>query len=526
MRVTLYLLKLGVAPDKSALRNAGQFNEVSLQPADGLDWHLFVRSTPPRSVRWLDVLQPIVQSGALPGLRSQTSAAVLLTQRKDRVYAVTFGQGFHSIDPVHIERGFGLRVTANSVAVGQLTGADTRALSPKGRSQKVQLPAASELHSLGIEPEEDLVRRLSGNVAATDFASSAAGADSLRLNVKDFVLRDLSSKLDQVRVHYESQAYQQEFGFLDNFMQLDSKDPEVLRLDSVIESRLGMKDPELGFAAPDPFEQLDVDHYILKYRKSVRVDNLETPDVYSALDQLNLPAASAADKVRVTALNADDEIIDKDYRLHTYVQAEESSPAGRFVLTGGLWYRVAEDYVAEVKNYVEALPDVTAKLSMPDWHKASLDANDSDPTAEGSYNKLVARVEGYRLLDKKMAYIGGRNQKIEISDLLTSEKHLVCVKRATQSSTLSHLFAQGSVSAELMHDDEYQRRVVKELQEIDPSSDYGAPGEWAVVYAIATQKVGSLASSLFFFSQVNLMTHAKRIRGRGMKIALRRIQMI
>ena len=149
---------------------------------------------------------------------------------------------------------------------------------------------------------------------------------------------------------------------------------------------------------------------------------------------------------------------------------------------------------------------------------------DTEYLDEGAYNQQVAADRGYELLDKKNLSFGNQ-RKVEVCDLLTGDRELLCVKRATRSSTLSHLFAQGSVSASLMHEPKYQKKLLDALNRIVTGSAWGSPGDWKVVYAIGTNKPGSLAESLFFFSKVNLVTHINEIRSRHIKVALARIEM-
>jgi uncharacterized protein (TIGR04141 family) len=81
---------------------------------------------------------------------------------------------------------------------------------------------------------------------------------------------------------------------------------------------------------------------------------------------------------------------------------------------------------------------------------------------EGPYNERLSKaLQGAILLDKRTV---SRSQAtaIEICDVVTKTKQLVHVKRGTSSSSLSHLFAQGVVSAELLHmDSDFRKKVAK-----------------------------------------------------------------
>ena len=184
----------------------------------------------------------------------------------------------------------------------------------------------------------------------------------------------------------------------------------------------------------------------------------------------------------------------------------------------------------EVDSYLATIDDLTADLDLPVWNRKELDkvikeSGDKSLTAEGLYNSSLATDRGFALLDKKNLYFG-RNRKIEICDLLTPDRKLLCVKRPSQSSTLSHLLAQGSVSASLMNEPPYRERLMGSLSQLTERAEYGNPADWTFVYAIATEKSGPLAESLFFFSKVNLVTNVRAIRSRSYRTAVAKISVV
>ena len=69
--------------------------------------------------------------------------------------------------------------------------------------------------------------------------------------------------------------------------------------------------------------------------------------------------------------------------------------------------------------------------------------DDKPKEANPDDNKLL-------LMDKKTFKIGGNYDKIEVCDVLTEDRELICVKKMENSSSMSHLFSQGSVSATLL----------------------------------------------------------------------------
>ena len=109
-------------------------------------------------------------------------------------------------------------------------------------------------------------------------------------------------------------------------------------------------------------------------------------------------------------------------------------------------------------------------------------------------------------MDKKNVVYGGGRSSIEYCDLVKDAVDLIHVKRGTASSSLSHLFAQGEVSAELFSSDSKFRAALNnklpDQLKIDDVNERPNTGKYKVVYAIVSEKPGEL--TLPFFSKVRL----------------------
>jgi uncharacterized protein (TIGR04141 family) len=116
--------------------------------------------------------------------------------------------------------------------------------------------------------------------------------------------------------------------------------------------------------------------------------------------------------------------------------------------------------------------------------------------------------------------------KFEACDLLSLPGHLIHVKRYNGSQTLSHLFSQGTVSAELLNSDTTAKQnfvdtVVAKDANFKPTA-IAAPK--VVTYAIAIKDSYDLPLDLPTFSKVNLRDFARRLRRMGVKPTIARIR--
>jgi uncharacterized protein (TIGR04141 family) len=518
VKLTMYMLRPDHAENGWGLRDVvGEFTEAPTRDLDNLQLTLLVRQSAPHSPRWVRDLAGIIDGKFTMPLLNSHSAALLLVRYGEYRFILCFGTGRFAIDRGAIQPGFGLRVAVNSVAASRVVSADTRELGGRSKSRRIVLPKASPLHELDLEPTRELLRQMEGK-PAIEFANAIAGGESLKLNLRGFSLSGLEAKLDQIIGFYESEAYKKDYDFIDYFVRVDDK-ATVERLEAHVNEMLAEQSDDLDFAAPDITEPLEVVYYRLKYRRrrSDDLDELAHEQVYEAMRTWGVE--NPLKNVRVEAYDADGELVTESIRLLDYVITEFSLDGKRYALSAGQWYIVDEGFVDQVQHRINAIPDVTDQLLLDTWKTATV-------KGEGPYNENLAAARSWRLLDKKNLQIGGSYQKVEICDLLTGKKQLLCVKRMTQSSTLSHLFMQGLVSAELLASNApgYRDRVLADLAALDPGATFGESYEWTIVYAIATSKPGPLSDSLYFFSKVCLDRTIRQLSAIGVKVAIARIQ--
>ncbi|PPF39658.1 DUF6119 family protein [Pseudoclavibacter sp. AY1H1] len=527
MRLTMYLLREGADGGKEDLRQRANVRELRVRVrADRLTAYIVEGDS--KAPSWMKELNRIADLDVEHReTLSRSYGAVVFVKTGGRVLAVCFGTGFHAVEPAQIERGFGLRTTANLVAAERVRGAQTRGVASNSRDQKTFLPTDGTFSDLAVEVDEDWLRELSGKSGVPSIATTLAGADSLRITVPEFSLNALPEKADEVFSAYQSDDYKERFAFLGQIAPLDRSDPRIDQLDQLVVEQLSAHEAGISFAMPDPFTQGDLDHYefALGYQGRYRLEDVLPSAVFKILEQLDKAKNPLVD-VKVSALNEDDELVDRVHPLKSYVQTEVQFQGEDFLLSAGLWFAVRKDFSSTVQSQVDRIADLTDELSLPVWDAKVLADDSRDKTAEGSYNIATAETEGYALLDKKLV-IFSAYERLEISDLLTPAGQLLCVKSASSSATLSHLVAQAINSAGAWGDVRYQDKLGEAWVSLhgDATSSLGRE-EAVFVLAIATPKPGPLRESLFFFAKVQVANCARLLERAGFRVALARIEMI
>jgi uncharacterized protein (TIGR04141 family) len=202
---------------------------------------------------------------------------------------------------------------------------------------------------------------------------------------------------------------------------------------------------------------------------------------------------------------------------------EVSVDGATFILDEGEFFSVRDDYLAELDAYIDGIPE--SGVTLPASART---------TWERDYNETVAAAsQDFVLLDRRTITVENRTTPIEICDLLSAQRELIHVKRHLGSSDLSHLFAQGFVSAELLQMNRIfrQRAHTRVLEFADGregfdffDTDALVPREFSIVYAvIADWADRTMAQALPFFSKVNLRGVAEELRSRDFRVGLCRV---
>ncbi|WP_285536112.1 DUF6119 family protein [Streptomyces lavendulae] len=136
---------------------------------------------------------------------------------------------------------------------------------------------------------------------------------------------------------------------------------------------------------------------------------------------------------------------------------------------------------------------------------------------------MEAAKHGYLCLDRRLIRTAQHPHGFEAADLLAEDGTLIHVKRAASSAPLSHLFAQGRVSADaLRFDAEARTEFVRRVREQHPGHPVGdefTPRK--VVYALSLKSGKALTTkNLFTFAQVSLLQAARALRAQGIDVAV------
>jgi uncharacterized protein (TIGR04141 family) len=280
---------------------------------------------------------------------------------------------------------------------------------------------------------------------------------------------------------YERPDYKGNFKFVDNYSPLGDKsiinNLDKMLIDTIKERKLS----DFHMAPPEIFDYEDSEGFAFSRQPDDTIPKIELePEDY--LDSLGDPNELTTEMLKnhqVLVKSSSTGNWQDRWPVYNCIVFETELGADYFVLNEGSWFKVEKDFVKRLNNEIKSIskprPDiglppvprtieeeVKKRFSIKEQKKLNI-------AHEKYYNEYVGWANDDKLtLDRRNVLPSDSQSPIEFCDIITTKGQLIHVKPGTQSSKLSHLFKQGSVSAELLVSDAKLRNKVIKIIKDDP----------------------------------------------------------
>jgi uncharacterized protein (TIGR04141 family) len=471
-------------------------------------------------------------AAATTGLRmpftDNRSGGVLLLGVDGTGYAMSYGTGYLYIPDKLKDKRFGLGFLARRLDPGQVRDLVRRRPEARGRTDSTVVPGGAPAWTLGIAENAEIIRRIGG--CAKELKTTFGVRDERDVNVEGGVgLRTryavtpdgLIADIREIARICRDEEPDPDLDFIDNIRPVTDT-TTLATLDSDLEVLLSWGPDEVAGSLVPVVPERVLDHFRSARSFALKIGSARVVRPAFALGDVLQRTQLQQDGTRVDVLrrghisinsDADGQVEIARADAIQWIEANVSIGQQRFFMMDGDWYEIGADYVLRAKAAIAPLFTAEASVILPPWSLAER------PT-ERQYNQYVAdgSCGKYLCLDRsqKVRNPLGPRDPLEPCDLLGPGNELIHVKKAEASAPLSHLFAQGHNSAELLHKGppvvrEQFARAVAALPRGRVIEEGWRPQK--VVFAILLKK-GQLLTpdTLFPFSQVTL-AHAARSLG-------------
>lgn len=515
--LTIFLAKSGVTDPEAILKDPEAYDSYPMRIGGAFAGVLYIKRSRLSPPDWLPFIAPAIDEDSSElGLTTASAAAVWLIQRADHVFALTFGYGRYMLTDEGIDERFGIRCTLNAIDPEKIRSLDRKTFEKVQRHTREQVSRDSDLGAFGLDVEQDLLRAVTGTPNQQSYGHRLSGRDSLSATVRA-ELKDVPELLDRYLTLSKARTYEEQFPWVDNIAEVGDKSlSDSLFEEAVRRIRKGEHE-RIWLAPPEILDWSIIRGFSYRTAKSAGVyDDLALEDYLAEVNRAHDIEVKHLSSDRIYCVDTSGSAVGPDWNVKRCVCAEIDLAGHRYILSEGKWYRIDQDYVSRIERDVAELPSLQGALPAYS-HEGELE-----------YNQAVAEQSegGYTLLDRQLISAGPSRGRVEVCDLYSPRKVLIHVKRYGGSSVLSHLFAQGLVSARLLQMDRAFRKDFNELLPVehrmaDPDTPI-EPRDYEVAYAIIGPANRRL--QLPFFSQVNLRNAASLLTGIGFRVSLTEIQ--
>jgi len=424
------------------------------------------------------------------------------------------------LDDRYIVKNFGLRTAINLIEERNIKSLNSLNISRDFIDIQRQALSYVSHSDLQVNTNADILKSISGKAPSSSNFSSMSGADNLRFSAKSDVI--LSELLEDVLNAYKSDSYKQKGLEWIDYVQYVKEKEIISELDGVLLNHITNKSLENPIIAPNKIvSYLDIEGYFIS---GMNISHKIKENFYD-----DIPSDQFWEYLyeKIEDENIEDKIIDKLKSCSLYCWTNDSAHKissiydslfieidhnnEKFFINNGDWFKIESAYYGYITNKIDNI----AIFSNPIVPSCAENWN------EGEFNEKFAASDPnrFKLFDKKNFHLPNYgHSKIEPADIITTEKQFIHVKKGGSSANLSHLFAQGVVSAQLYKN---EKKFIKEINETFGEGYFKSDDKIEVIYGIIDKRYDKKASEILpFFSMINLSQHYDVLSSMGIKCQL------
>lgn len=493
---------------------------VAIAEEHKFDGALYIKNPKDKRPRWAELVDEIVGKEQ-EQLSNKSSSAVFLIRIEGRVLAITFGYGRFLLKMGHFEQDFGLRTALNTLDHHSLRSVDLHTIEDQPLQRRSQSVRGSEASVFGVDIFRDVLRAVTGSPRKGVEFRSISGGDAIYSFGQHLLVEDIPKIAAEILGYHEMELYKDSFGWVDNIRRVKDS-ASIFALEERLLRAIKTRDADLVITLPEIIEWDSVLGFSFTRTKREMSPVIDTHKYLAHVDAESVSIESVRrDRLFVSDIHGNE----FGYSVYTCLYFEQGIGATKCVLFGGNWYEID-------KSFMDVVEATLTLIELSDIPFPSVEKWDEDGKtkieAEGAYNERAALKLGCHLLDKKLVKCSKTTSPIELCDLLTSRRQVVHVKhRKGGSAGLSHLFAQGGVSAEVMLGDRaFRKQARKVLRRVHSDAldllplDGLKSSDYEIVFLMLGDANDRIKENLPFFSKVNLARVYENLSQRGFKVSV------
>ena len=450
----------------------------------------------------------------------------VIIRQKSITFAICFGTGYHLLKKDAFEPRFGLLAVLNIVGENSLRKIDKHDISGTPKFTAEQLAKKGSQMDFGLDFELDILLGVTGTLDKDLkkerplyklFGTTLSGKANFNINAK-FDIDSVDRLLKASYVASQVKKYEKKgFGWIDKIELIKKKTAKHTALINKLDECLTTpgQNTKIWLAVPELVEWENIQGFYFGNNQQKLFGDISRTALQSVVtDALS---TTKLQSTKVSALHADGSRNAYEWTAYDCLYAELELDGESYILINSEWYKLKGDFVTDTNaKYQNIVKNHASPITFKNYE--GTDGN------ENGYNtNMTAQIANAVCLDAKNILHGGGQSKIEFCDIFDRDnKNIIHIKKYSGSSVLSHLFAQGFVSAQLLlNDKEFRKKVEKKIKEIS-NSDHMFGDDirgFNIVFGIVAKPN---TTDIPLFSKVNLnniFTRIQNMKGYSASIA-------
>lgn len=433
----------------------------------------------------------------------------------EKTFAITMGYGKFMLADDVIEDDFGLKVVMNTITPNSLRRINKTNIGGNQKTSNEQLPLESDIDDFGFDIDRDLISTITGHSDDEDYSSGImTGSDLLSLTAEVDV-NNLPSFLRATYARYISTEYKNYFPWIDHIRRV--KDSRLIdSLDAELVSLINAGSPKVWMAVPEVIQWELIAGF--KYAGREVYDDIDIDTVKNSFRE-GLSHINQLKGKTITAIRADNGDVYASWQSYKCLYGEVELGGKAYCVNNGRWFCVNRDFVNQINTEYNTMP-VSDRAFLP---------HSTNHKKENDYTVAYVASDPDHLLcmDAQVIYYGGGQSKVELCDVLTTDNTYIHIKPYSSSATLSHLFNQAVVSAELvLGDPVFVGKANEKIRErtTNPGFVIDTNGDRPTIILAIISEDDNERPQIPFFSKVALRYTRRRLETDGCKVYIKNIK--
>lgn len=495
-----------------------------LQKEHQINGLLYIKKQTENTPNWLSNLQNISEK-KIDELKNTSSSAVLFIKTPEEVFAFTFGYGKFMINEARFVQDFGIITALNTLNHESLRSIDLHSFGDQPIQKREQVTKALNINTFGIDISKDILKSVTGIPReGISFRNISGGGVSFVFS-HYMIMEEIKDICLLLKQYYKLSNYKTSFSWVDNIRIVKIKDT-IDKLNKKLVASLSSKSNSVTVHVPEVIDWNDVIGFSFTRSKKNIQTTLDISNYYKNNPSNYSEKTMNNDYLFVYLTNN----LTKQYSLYKSLYYEVKLNQKTYILFSSNWYEIDNSFMNRIKDELNQIP--LSSISFPDIEEVKVYNKKKKKyelklEREDDYNIRTAKLKKYGLMDKKLVKSDRTTTAIEVCDLITTSKQLIHVKhRKGGSAGLSHLFAQGHVSAEtLLGDKNFRKETRKVLKKIKQNTNLiplnsFQSSNYEIIFLILGIGKNELKDKLPFFSKVNLTKTYENLTQKGFDVTI------